>query len=213
MRVFISHSSKDRATVNPFAEALRARGFDRFPDAWQIPTGQDFVAHINKGLDEAEASIIVFTADTDASPWVSAELSYLIYARVHEQRPLVPVVVDAGATIPPLLRMLVRRRIDEIDAIAEALRHRGTQRPAPPPEQGRVMPVVISLQRQVTPLFASMAICTATTRCQTCRRIWPTHRRRSSRAPGRLSPADGWIIEDLKRPIAAHGERGDGYTG
>ena len=91
----------------------------------------------------------MFTADADASPWVTAEVSYLIYARVHEQKPLIPVVLDDRASIPPLLRMLARRRIDEIDAIAEALRHRGTPRPAPPPEQGHVIPVVISLQRQV----------------------------------------------------------------
>jgi TIR domain-containing protein/CHAT domain-containing protein/AAA ATPase-like protein len=158
MRVFISYSSKDKAAVHPFAEALRDRGFDIWLDAWQIPIGQDFVASINKGLDEAEASIIVFTADADASPWVKAELSYLIYARVHEQKPLIPVVLGAGATIPPLLRMLVRRGIDEIDAIAEALRHRGTPRPAPSPEQGRVIPVVISLQRQAGAIRTTVRI-------------------------------------------------------
>jgi hypothetical protein len=120
MRVFISHSSKDKPAVRPLAEALCALGFESWLDEWEIRDGHDFVAHINDGLDKCEAGIIVFTSNADASKWVNEELNYLIYARVQEGKPLVPVVFDADAKIPAPLRMLTRRRIDEVDAIAEA---------------------------------------------------------------------------------------------
>src|ERR1700722_15810307 len=148
MRVLNSPSPRDKPAGRPLVEALCARGFDPWLDEWEIRDGHDFVAHINDGLDKCEAGIIVFTSNAEASKWVNAEVSFLIYGRVHGGKPLVPVVLDTDAKIPALLRMLVRRRIDEVDAIAEALRHRGTPRPAPLPEHGQVNRVVITLQRQ-----------------------------------------------------------------
>ena len=51
MRVFISHSSKDKPAVE--ALALRERGIDPWLDKWEIGAGDDIVASINAGLDEA----------------------------------------------------------------------------------------------------------------------------------------------------------------
>ena len=60
---------------------------------------------------------------------------------------LIPVTVDNHAWVPPLLRPLARRGIDEIDAIADAVLGR---RPAPPPlgssDWGRTERVLICLQ-------------------------------------------------------------------
>lgn len=87
-RVFISHSSADKPQVTPLAEALRARGIDVWLDQWQINPGDDIVVAINDGLQRCDAGIVVFSANSLASRWVDAEVSYLVYARIQENKPL-----------------------------------------------------------------------------------------------------------------------------
>jgi len=147
-RVFISHSSKDKPAVIALAEALRARGIDAWLDQWEIAPGDSIVGKINEGLDQAEAGIVVFSKHTMASAWVEAELHYLIYARVQEGKLLVPVVVGDEVNIPPLIRPLARRGIEELDAITAALlgRHTGPP-PIHRPERGKTHRVLISLKR------------------------------------------------------------------
>ncbi|HYC92357.1 MAG TPA: CHAT domain-containing protein [Thermoanaerobaculia bacterium] len=149
MRVFISHSSKDKPAVEALARALRERGVETWLDKWMIAAGDDIVAKINAGLDEANAGLIVFSSHSRESRWVEAEVSYLTYARIQEGKVLIPVVVGDDAYVPPLLRPLARRGIDEIDAIADALMSR---RPLPPRPAnavvGRYERVVVSLRRE-----------------------------------------------------------------
>ena len=149
MRVFISHSSKDKPAVERLALALEKAGFFPWYDAWEIAAGDSIVDKINRGLDEAEAGIIVFSASSKESRWVEAEAGYLTYARIQEGKLLIPVVAGDDAWVPPLLRPLARRGIEELEAIAEGLRSRKPRRPGVPlPEQGRVERVLVSLRRE-----------------------------------------------------------------
>jgi hypothetical protein len=149
MRVFVSHSSKDKPAVEALAAALRERGIDAWLDKWMIGPGDDLVARINQGLEEASAGLIVFSAHSSDSRWVGAEVSYLTYARIAEGKVIIPVAIGDDAYVPPLLRPLARRGIDEVDAIADALLHR---RGGPPPVEsrsdGRRETVLISLRRE-----------------------------------------------------------------
>src|SRR5688500_12909001 len=149
MRVFISHSSKDKPAVAALALALRERGIVPWLDKWEIGPGDDIVASINAGLEEAPAGIIVFSRHSRESRWVEAEVSYLTYARIQERKVLIPVMVGDDAWVPPLLRPLARRGIEEIEAIAEALLGR---RGGPPtvraPERGQIQRVLITLHRE-----------------------------------------------------------------
>ena len=104
MRVFISHSSKDKPAVEALALALHERGFEVWLDKWEIGPGDDIVAKINDGLDEAGAGIIVFSRHSRDSRWVEAEVSYLTFARIEEGKNLIPIMLDADAYVPPLLR-------------------------------------------------------------------------------------------------------------
>jgi tetratricopeptide (TPR) repeat protein len=146
MPVFISYSSADRAAVEKLVHALAARGIECWWDQWHIGPGDDIVARINTGLEQAGAGVIVFSRNSRESRWVEAEASYFTYARIHENKLLIPVVLDHDSWVPPLLRPLARRGIEETEAIADALLHR---RPGPPPaiqpERGRVERLVISL--------------------------------------------------------------------
>src|SRR4029077_9366951 len=93
VHVFTSHSSKDKPAVEALAGALRDRGIDPWLDKWEIGAGDDIVASINAGLDQAGAGIIVFSRHSKESRWVEAEVSYLTYARIQEQKVLIPVML------------------------------------------------------------------------------------------------------------------------
>ena len=149
MRVFVSHSSKDKPAVIAFAEALRAHGFEPWVDKWEIGPTDSIVGSINQGLQDADAGIIVFSKNSRDSHWIDAEVSYLTWARLEEKKPLIPVILGEDAFIPPLLRPLVRRRIDEIDAIVDALHTRKATAATPlGTRYGQTSTVLITLRRQ-----------------------------------------------------------------
>ena len=89
------------------------------------------MASINAGLEEAGAGIIAFSRHSRESRWVEAEVSYLTYARIQEEKILIPVRVSGDAWVPPLLRPLARRGIEEIDAIAQCPHARRRRAHAP----------------------------------------------------------------------------------
>ena len=188
MRVFISHSSRDKPAVEALAIALRERGIEAWLDKWMIGPGDDIVARINDGLEQADAGVIVFSAHSRESRWVEAEVSYLTYARIQESKVLIPVCVGQDAYVPPLLRPLARRGIEEVDAIADALLHR---RAGPPPvasgADGRCERVLVSLRRdgasgvRVRVLAGRRGI-----RQRGPSGLAPRRGRRARRVPGRL---------------------------
>jgi len=148
MRVFLSHASRDDEKVIALAAALRERGIDVWLDRWELISGDDFVARINRALLDADAGLIVFSAAAAKSRWVSAEISYLIWASVEQGKLLIPVVVDPDAPIPPLVQPLLRRGIEEVGAIADALLGRRAVKPRlGSAAEGRTWRAVISLER------------------------------------------------------------------
>jgi hypothetical protein len=150
MRVFVSHCSRDIEPVEALAKALRERGFETWLDKWELASGDDLVAKINAALADADAGLIVYSAAAADSIWVAAESNYLIWAAIEEGKPLIPVMLEDDAPVPALIRPRLRRGIDEIDAIAEALRNR---RAGPPPvrpaSEGRTRRVTVALDRGV----------------------------------------------------------------
>ena len=129
MKVFISHSSKDKPMVETLANDLSNRGFEVWLDKWEIVPGDNIVDKINSGLEAADAGLIVFSVHSADSNWVSAEISYLTYEMIGEKKLIIPVMAGEDAYIPALLRPLARIQITETQSIADALRHR---RPGPP---------------------------------------------------------------------------------
>ena len=108
LRIFISHSSKDKPAAEALAVALRARRIDPWFEKWEISAGDDVVASVNAGLGEAGAAIIAGSRYSRDSRWVETETSYLADARVNEQGIL---ILGDECFVPPLLAPLARLRI------------------------------------------------------------------------------------------------------
>ena len=148
MRVFLSHSSSDKPAVEVLARGLAARGIDPWFDQWEMGPGDDLVASLNQGLAAADAGIIVLSEHTSGSHWVRAELSTLIYNRIQEGQPLLPVKVADGSPVPELIKPLLWIAIEDLDGIAAALLQRGRGRGKPPViprEEGRAHQVLVNL--------------------------------------------------------------------
>ncbi len=122
MRVFISHSSNDKPAVLKLNQELRDRGFETWMDQFEILPGDNIVEKIDEGLEKSDAGIIVLSKNIDGSPWIKTELNYLIYACIKESKRLIPVELEEGGFIPPLIRPLAKCGIHDIDAITMALR-------------------------------------------------------------------------------------------
>lgn len=148
MKVFLSHSSKDKPQVAELAAFLRANGIDAWLDQWEIAPGDDLVAKINDGLDRCAAGLIFLSGPANESPWVRAEVSYLVYARVQEGKTLIPVVVDDAAFVPPLLRPLIRVPISDHARVRDALLHRSAKPPLGVAVAGRTHRLTVRLDRE-----------------------------------------------------------------
>ncbi|HVT58740.1 MAG TPA: toll/interleukin-1 receptor domain-containing protein [Thermoanaerobaculia bacterium] len=83
--------------------------------------GDDIVQSINQGLASYDAGLIFFSSTALDSPWVSAELSTLIYQRLQEGRCVIPVMIDAGAPVPPLLKPYARLGAEQVEALIDAI--------------------------------------------------------------------------------------------
>lgn len=70
--VFISYSRKDKVIAKALADDLAAAGVPVWWDR-EIYPGDDFHNAIVTALDQAQAVIVIWSADSAASPWVRDE--------------------------------------------------------------------------------------------------------------------------------------------
>ena len=59
MRVFLSHSCRDKPAVESLARSLRQRGIDAWFDQGEISPGDDIIARMNAGLEQADAGLFI----------------------------------------------------------------------------------------------------------------------------------------------------------
>ena len=151
LKVFCSHTSIDKPLVQDIAAQLAQAGIDPWVDAWEILPGENIAAKINQGLADADAGIVFCSRQAMASDWVQNELSSLLQLAIEQQKPLIPVMIDPDAPLPPLLQS--RRYLDstDVEGLINALYGRtGKPRVAPPRGQARERRFRITL-RALTP--------------------------------------------------------------
>lgn len=108
-RFFITHSSKDVEFARRLGRDLRASGLGGFLDMYSIQPGDDFVARINKGLEECDVYIPILSYDALKSPWCREEINAAVALSNQPSRQGRPSIVsvlveDCAAATPPLLQ-------------------------------------------------------------------------------------------------------------
>lgn len=110
MKVFLSHSTKDRDFVEKLADELRGRNFQPWLCEIDVLFGDDFVGEIEKGLNEADFTVLVWSPEAAASAWTGKEWRSMLAREVKESRTRLGIVLIRDAAIPELLR--TKHRID-----------------------------------------------------------------------------------------------------
>ena len=71
--VFLSHSSKDKAVVQPLAERLRQDGLRVWFDKWEMRPGDNIPAKIEEGLERSRVLVLCMSANAFGSDWAQLE--------------------------------------------------------------------------------------------------------------------------------------------
>jgi hypothetical protein len=95
MRVFLSHSNKDKKFVRRLHESLIWNGIDTFFDEKDIKVGDNIPTKIERGIAESAHLIYVLSANSINSLWVNEELSMAkIKAKIESGFKVVPVLIE-----------------------------------------------------------------------------------------------------------------------
>lgn len=89
LRIFVSHSSHDNAWCRPFADALKAVGYDVWYDETGLQGGAAWVDSIQREVENRDVFLLVLTPEAWESKWVQDELQLAIATR----RRILPVLL------------------------------------------------------------------------------------------------------------------------
>lgn len=101
-RIFISYARSDADVAGEIREALEQAGLRPWLDSVEIAPGDSFVTKINQGLSEASYVLVLLSARSIRSEWVTREWTAALVGRPV----LVPVLLD-DVEVPALLRPLL----------------------------------------------------------------------------------------------------------
>lgn len=91
-RVFLSHSSKDKALVRRFCADLQTHGFRPWLDEIELEVGDRLTETIEKALEKSDLLLVFLSEASANSHWLQHELSY--FAGAAKGSRIVPVVLD-----------------------------------------------------------------------------------------------------------------------
>ncbi len=138
--VFISYSSRDREVARRYAEGFASRGWRVWWDQHITPGGQ-YDEQIVEALQSARCVVVLWSTASAASMWVKNEAAEAV-----TRQNLIPVLIEAGVTIPFEFRRLQAADLTRWDgdphaaefeflctAMARLIGSAPTPVPAPPP--------------------------------------------------------------------------------
>jgi tetratricopeptide (TPR) repeat protein len=175
-KVFCSYGSPDREAVEAFAVWLREQGVDAWIDRWEILPGDSFIAKTEDALRDAALVLLFLSRRSEACVWSRAEAEAAIVRMVERGTRVVPVMLDADAHVPALLRSRSVRTIEERAAILASIHGRRDKPELGPPP----------------------------TRWDDAARLVLEQRFTAARERGTLGVDDAEIVEEALRRILAH---------
>lgn len=99
-KVFVSHSSSDKAFVRKLAKELEGLGFQTWLDEKELLAGDPLPRKISEGVQSAPAVLVVASAAATKSSWLKFELNHATQRMIEGRCRVIPVVID-DAELPP----------------------------------------------------------------------------------------------------------------
>ena len=123
MKVFLSHSTRDKAFVEKLAAALIGAGFTPWLCEVDIEKNENFVAKIEEGLKQCDVALVVWSPDAAKSDWTKEEWTAVLARQVSEQRVRLGIVLLRDHPLPELLRTknYIDARSNEHDGLRDTI--------------------------------------------------------------------------------------------
>src|ERR1044071_3276936 len=102
-KVFISHSSRDKALAVRLAGDLTKAGVDIWYDQWEIKVGDSIIDKINNGLRVSDYLLIILSKASANSQWVKEELSAAKTIEIDKRGVFILPALAESCDIPPLI--------------------------------------------------------------------------------------------------------------
>jgi 5'-deoxynucleotidase YfbR-like HD superfamily hydrolase len=104
MKIFLSHSSKDKPSVRRIHKALQSHKFDTWLDEERIPFGGSIVEFVEKGLSEADVLIVFLSEHSVMSKWVESEWQAQFFEQINRKNVSVIPLLLGDCEIPRFLK-------------------------------------------------------------------------------------------------------------
>jgi small GTP-binding protein len=93
--VFLSHSSKDKATIHDLAERLKADGLRVWFDSWELQPGDNIPAKIEEGLEYSRVLLLCMSVNAFGSDWTQLEAgTFRFRDPLNKERRFIPLRLD-----------------------------------------------------------------------------------------------------------------------
>lgn len=103
-KVFISHSSKDKAFAKWVGTDLKAAGHSPWLDEWSISIGESIPQKISEGIQGADFVIVVLSGNATLSRWVEREWHAKYWNEVESGSIQVLPILYQDCVVPELLK-------------------------------------------------------------------------------------------------------------
>lgn len=103
-KIFICHSSEDKAFVLKFAGDLKKRGIDLWLDVWEMKPGDSLFDKIEEGIESSSKFIIVLSPASVNSIWCKRELNQALSREFEARKVFVIPVLYRNCKMPGFLK-------------------------------------------------------------------------------------------------------------
>jgi hypothetical protein len=103
-KIFLSHSSKDKAFVRRLANDLHSRGVPVWFDEWELKVGDSLNSLIGQGIKESGWLAVIVSNNSNKSPWVDKELNAGLSTELEKKQVYVLPIVIEDCEIPIFLK-------------------------------------------------------------------------------------------------------------
>lgn len=126
LKVFLSHSSKDKDKVDYLFGELQKHEIRAWYDKYEIDPGDSIVDKINEGLNDCEIGLLFLSKNffNPSSGWPKSEMNYFIQKRMKtNKRNFICINIDVpNEDLPPLIQDYLYVNIDDNDTVEKIVR-------------------------------------------------------------------------------------------
>lgn len=128
MKIFISHSSKDKWAARQVARDLEGCGATVFLDEKDLKTGESLDVAIRAHLVNSDHLLLLLSPASIKSEWVLLELGGALALR----KTIIPILLYVGANeLPQAVSLTLSRDINEVEKYYNEVKQVVSGRPAP----------------------------------------------------------------------------------